>query len=141
MPVKPAKTIQIKSLSPASKPEQVRPAAPCSSQAAPKPQQASPAPKAQNQPVQISGINTSDPMVMAIIAAIIWSLAYLVMGNTRKALIYTGAIIGLGIVLFILTFFAWCLFPLLIVFPAIWVAILYDVYQISSGNKAILPDF
>jgi fatty acid desaturase len=171
MPVKPAKTEQIRSISP---PKQDAPKAD-QAKSQPKAEQAKPEPPKQDAPkkdqatsptsnplqntgqrVQMSGIDTNDPNIVALISFICMVLisapgvGYVILGYTKKALIYTvgvwAAIFILAIGVFALSFVTMgfgslCIFPLIILIFAIDIFIIYDVYCMAKGEKSKLPDF
>jgi fatty acid desaturase len=104
----------------------------------------------------ISGIDTNDPNIVALISFLCMILAsapgvgYVILGYTRKALIYTvgiwAVIFVLVIGVFILSFVTMgfgtlCLIPLIILIFAIDVFIIYDIYCMAKGEKSKLPDF
>ncbi|MCX6774392.1 MAG: hypothetical protein NTY68_05365 [Candidatus Micrarchaeota archaeon] len=158
MPVKPAKTEQIRSISP---PKQDAPKAE-QAKSAPKPEQAKPISSSpsplQNtgQRVQMGGIDTNDPNIVALISFICMVLisapgvGYVILGYTRKALIYTVGVwavlavlvIGVFVLSFVtMGFGSLCIFPLLLIIFAIDIFIIYDVYCMAKGEKSKLPDF
>lgn len=78
------------------------------------------------------------------------SLAYLYVGNSRKALVYSiaswgGAIAGIiiSVILAIFTFGLGMLlmFPVALIILALEIAIVIDVYKLAKGEKSILPNY
>jgi hypothetical protein len=150
MPVKPAKTEQIRSI---SSPKQDAPKAEPKAEA--KSAQSNPLQNT-GQRMQIGGIDTNDPNIVALISVICAliigapAVGYVILGYTRKALIYT---VGLWAVIFVLAigvfalsfvtmgFGSLCIFPLIIAIFALDIFIIYDVYCMAKGEKSKLPDF
>jgi hypothetical protein len=167
MPVKPAKTEQIRPAAPpikqqaAPKAGQIKPTAPPSKAEQAKPASSSSissSPIMQNtgKRVPISGIDTNDPNIVALISVLCTFLAsapgvgYVILGYTRKALIYTvgtwAVIFVLAIVVFALSIVTMgigsiCMFPLILAIFVIDIVIIWDVYCMAKGEKSKLPDF